>query len=269
MIRADPRQFDMFAAMTPPPPPPALRAERLILEEAWALIDEADRIIQSDGITARVGECWEGLRPLMIELNGGDSCGCAVNPAAGPRITKYLRVRARAEGRTPMWGVAGSFDTTIRGCRTRITMKCVTFLGGFETRTLDPEGSPYWSETGYRSWTGWHSGIAGGRAISVEDAVRLSIEGYIDRSTKNGGGCGGKLTRWWKSDVQWLQQTRATLREKWAQVEDRYWDREEEVRAKVIARGLDPDVVAPWHKGKPPKRPATNPTRNHEEEPSR
>lgn len=253
-MKAHPAQFDMFEAMKPPPPPP--RPERELLEAGWALIDEADRIIRTDGTTDRARECWAALRAITVEMNGGDSCGCAVYPNAAPRLDKYLRARAKAEKRFPMWGVAGRFALDIRGCRTSINIRSAIFSRGFETRSLDPEGSPYWSETGYRSWSAWHDHIHATKGISLPDAIRLSIEGYIDGPTKDGGGCGGKLAPWWRSDVSSLRQARNTLAQSWARDSDTYWRLEERSCAVIVARGLDPDAVAPWPKGKAPKRTA-------------
>ena len=138
------------------------------------------------------------------------------------------------------------FEIEVRG------IPC-TIYPGFSTYVIDGPGSPFWSETGYRSF---------GFGIDADpDSIIAEIERYIDAPTKHGNGCGGKLTRWWPSYVrQWQSDTswsltydRATVWAQWgpekhAEIWANHDARRAEALARMWAEGIDPnDVGRPQH----------------------
>lgn len=123
-------------------------------------------------------------------------------------------------------------ELTVRGVRT-----VAAFGFGMATHAVDPPGTPYWSDTGFRSFTGYNG-------PADPDVIREYLEGYIDAPTKDGNGCGGKLTPWWTCTIRQLQQERH-----WAvTIPDRPVGKERlaSLEEQVRAEGYDPDVVAPW-----------------------
>lgn len=123
-------------------------------------------------------------------------------------------------------------ELVVRGVRT-----VVSFGYGICTHAVDPPGSPYWSDTGFRSFTGYNG-------PADPDLIRGYLEAYIDAPAKNGDGCGGRLAPWWTCTVRQLQQERhwaVTLPDR-PNGTERLASLEQQVRAE----GFDPDVVAPW-----------------------
>lgn len=119
----------------------------------------------------------------------------------------------------------------------------IRFGGGWQTYTVQPAGSLYWSETGFRSFYGSFFDRAG---------IVSMIEAHIDH--KNG--CNGKLTKWWPSyALQWRQEKRfgasvdrATTWAQWGREEHREnWARFDAGQAAAIERmrseGIDPEDV--------------------------
>lgn len=206
MIRADPRQFDLFAA--PEPPVRNLAEEHQAAIEAFTPANMVGR------------DKWK--RP-QVQTRAASHGGI---------ITMY-----NAYSPEP-------FELVVRG------VPCViSFHGGYATHAIEPAGSGFWSETGYRSFGGM---------LTDPAEIAADIEAYIDAPAKGGKGCGGKLKPWWQLCVLNLQQRRAYMTEhdlaRWDQPDvanNRRWH--DEAVAQVIAAGLDPDVVAPWPKGKKPK----------------
>lgn len=142
------------------------------------------------------------------------------------------------------------FELEVRGIRCLIT-------SGLCTYTLDGPGSPFWSETGFRSF---------GQSNVDPEEVREIIERYIDAPTKHGNGCGGKLTRWWPMwALQWAQSRERDFNwnrdEVWTQ-----WGPEKHAECwanhdadqlaaiiRMKAEGIDPNDVLASHR---PKQPA-------------
>lgn len=133
------------------------------------------------------------------------------------------------------------FEIVVRG------VPCVvSFHGGPATHAITPPGTPFWSDTGYRSFMG---------GLTEPDDIVAMIEAFIDAPSRDGNGCGGKLKPWWPSCVLDVQQRRAYLAKHGIDrfsddyvANNRRWH--DEAVAKVIAMGFDPDVVAPWPKGR-------------------
>jgi hypothetical protein len=66
-----------------------------LVADAWAVVDEYDRLCRSGADKARQRALSLALDELMVEANGCDRCGIRVYP--GPKqLMKALRVRARA-----------------------------------------------------------------------------------------------------------------------------------------------------------------------------
>lgn len=138
---------------------------------------------------------------------------------------------------------------------------CLIVWGfGASTYAIQPPGSLFWSDTGYRS-------MATGGA-SLDDVVAL-VESYINRPAKKDG-LGGKLERWWPLYVnQWRQSLSFVLRygadrsklwaqwgpEKHAEVWARWDASQAEALDRMRSEGIDPNDVDPprWHKGKWPR----------------
>jgi hypothetical protein len=156
--------------------------------------------------------------------------------------------------KTRAWGHGGEilayrdtpapFELTIRGILT-----VVSFGMGFQTHAIDAPGSLYWSDTGFRSFTG--------HACQDQEEIRRVIEAHIDGPTKDHMGLGGKLTTWWPISVS---SKVAEARWKLKQTADSYADLGEEKAAQIIAecrteaarlleevraKGIDPYAICP------------------------
>lgn len=144
------------------------------------------------------------------------------------------------------------FEIEVRGIRATVVRGC--------TYVIDGAGSPFWSETGFRSF--------GGAPWETPDEAAVDVERYIAAPAKNGNGCGGKLVRWWPGYVnQWRQNVsfwrscdRTTVWAQWgpekhAECWARYDADQAAAIARMIAEGIDPNDVGPpaWHKGPWPR----------------
>lgn len=137
-------------------------------------------------------------------------------------------------------------EIEVRGIKTLIK-----FGFGWSTYTLDKPGAPFWSETGYRSFSA-------GREEHDPDTIKAMIERFIDGPKKDGNGCGGKLTRWWPRYVlQWRGSLAFELElgreDTWAQwgpeKHKECWEDHDRKQAEAIEQmrsvGIDPDDVGP------------------------
>lgn len=173
--------------------------------------------------------------------------------AASPRLPAHIRgecreVQTRAANRGGLITIYHEdtpepFEVVVRG------IPCViAYSGGFCTHAIEPAGSPFWSETGFRSF--------GYMADDPAEIISF-IERYIDAPTKNGAGMGGKLTRWWPGyALQWRQSLGFELecgRGMWAQWgPERHaecWANHDRKLAEAVERmrieGIDPNDVGP------------------------
>lgn len=144
----------------------------------------------------------------------------------------------------------------------------IKFDFGFNTYAIQPPGSPFWSGTGFRSWTNgiWqtdHGIVFDG---SVDD-IRGLIEDHIDTPVKKMG-LGGKLVRWWptyinrwRGDLSWrLTYPRDKMWTQWgperhAEIWAEHDARISAAEARMWAEGIDPNDVdkPPHHKGPWPR----------------
>ncbi len=149
------------------------------------------------------------------------------------------------------------FEMTVRG------VPCViAWSGGFCTHAINPPGSEFWSETGFRSF--------GLPTLDRQD-ITDAIASYIDTPVK-AYGCGGKLTRWWPGYVlQWRQSLGFELEmtakqgregvwdqwgpEAWADHWHRHDMRLQDAIEQMRGEGIDPNEVGPprGFKGKWPR----------------
>lgn len=175
-----------------------------------------------------------------------------------PALIAQRMVRTRA-ARSPLIAVRADdpepFETEVRG------VPCViSYSGGFCTHAINPPGSPFWSETGFRSF---------GYALTDPGEIVAAIARYIDAPAKTGAGCDGTLHPWWPSYVlQWQQSLVFELSfasrdevwnqwgpEKWEDCWHRHDMRLADAIEQMRAEGIDPnDVGKPTHfKGKWPR----------------
>jgi hypothetical protein len=125
----------------------------------------------------------------------------------------------------------------------------IRFSSGFCTYTVQPAGSPYWSETGFRSFAGYH--VIDGPEFTESDCRQI-IEAMIDSKH----GCNGKLTKWWPSYcLQWRQsrefangRDRATTWDQWGPEKHvEHWAnfdaRQAAAEAQMLADGIDKEEV--------------------------
>lgn len=177
------------------------RSLDLIAADAWLLVDLYDRANRAGEAMPRFHMAMDRLR---AEANEGTTFGLRVN--RGPaRLLKMLRVRARREGRLPMWGITSKIRFQCRG------MHIIADFDGLSMR-VDPmrhrPGDASFSSTGFRSFISTFQQGQHGQGQTPEDFARWVLESFIDAPAKNGNGLGGKLERW----IPWHAQ-------EWARVE--------------------------------------------------
>lgn len=125
----------------------------------------------------------------------------------------------------------------------------VRFSFGFQTYTVQPPGTLYWSETGFRSFAGYWT--VGGGGITEADAAFI-----INREIDSKSGCNGKLVKWWPTYcLQWRQERafeqkfkRETTWDQWGpEKQAEHWAnfdaRQNAALARMAAEGIDPDEV--------------------------
>lgn len=114
----------------------------------------------------------------------------------------------------------------------------IRFGFGWSTYVIQPPGSPYWSETGFRSF--------GGPELDP-DVIASMIAAHID--SKNG--CKGKLTKWWPSYcLQWRQNKafadkfgRATTWDQWGpEKQAEHWAAFDTRQAAALERMKSEDI---------------------------
>ena len=136
-------------------------------------------------------------------------------------------------------------EIEVRGMSTLIRLSFV-----FQTYAVEPAGSAYWSETGFRSFAGYHQ--IGGDNEYTPDEIRQIIEATIDSKH----GCNGKLTKWWPDYClrwrwnKWFASRceRETTWAQWGPEEHaKCWAKHDAEQAAALARmeaeGIDPKEV--------------------------
>ncbi|MBP0484656.1 hypothetical protein [Sagittula salina] len=146
-------------------------------------------------------------------------------------------------------------EVEVRGMTVILAPSCI-MNPGFCAYTTSPEGSPCFSSTGFRSWTGC------GASTDTPELCAEIIERYIDNKVKGDGtgGLGGKLERWWSTTVsQWhgslgfaLRSDRATTWAQWGpEKHAASWAAHDAQQAEALRymheRGFDPNgFPPPW-----------------------
>jgi hypothetical protein len=211
--KPDPRQTDLFAILNVAP---ALAPPPLFTREAFA--------------AAALPEGEKPLPAFAVER------GAALHLIHSSDGRDYWRTRAHQWGGEILAyeGRPAPLELTVRGIRT-----VVSFGMGFATHAVDPPGSPYWSETGFRSFT----------CCPQEDpeAISAIIESYIDGPTKHGNGLAGKLSPWWTNEVRQLQQHRGFM-SRCERVTPEMHEQDCELAEQVRRQSFDPEAVAPMPK---------------------
>lgn len=125
---------------------------------------------------------------LAKKLNGGD-VGILAGPDAPGNVLE--RETAAPDGTVPMWGQSGNFTVTVGKTPIRFEVDgmfgvCAsTFVApGFSIHAVEPD-KPFPSETGYRSFLGYHPNIPPG--MTVDQFCVAMVEAYVS------GECQGKL----------------------------------------------------------------------------
>lgn len=164
-------------------------------------------------------------------------------PELGPGLDPVHRRDERPYWRTAAYQWSGEIlayedrpapiELTVRGVRT-----VIGFGIGFSTHAVDPPGSLYWSETGFRSFTCC--------ASTDPETIRAAIEAHIDGPIKDRGGCGGQLSPWWPMDVLQLRQYRSWIGRREGGADAHLLEQDAKLADRVRASGFDPDAVAPW-----------------------
>src|SRR5690606_21844013 len=115
-------------------------------------------------------------------LNRGTSCGIKIRGGVCDQLATATRA---AEGDVPLWGQAGEFIVTVRGCSVRIEWDGLYGLCeiGFSAHTVSTD-APFISETGYRSFLLTHRSDVTGGCEPVSDFVRAVIENHIETELK-------------------------------------------------------------------------------------
>ncbi|WP_103730227.1 hypothetical protein [Novosphingobium sp. HII-3] len=190
-------------------------------------------------------------------------------PVWQPRPTHEVQTRAYSHGgRITVYteGDPEPFELEVRG------VPCViSWSGGFCTHAINPPGSLFWSETGFRSF---------GVPVLGTDEIDAIICDYIDKPAK-AYGCGGKLVRWWPGYVlQWRQSLGFEIEmtakrgrehvwdqwgpEAWADHWHRHDMKLQDAMERMAEDGIDPNDVGPprGFTGKWPKFAMTPPIDN-------
>lgn len=117
-------------------------------------------------------------RQLAIKLNEGTSCGIKIRGGVCDQLAAATRA---PEGEVPLWGQAGEFIVTVRGCDVRIEWDGLYGICeiGFSAHAVSAD-APFISETGYRSFLLTHRSDVTGGSEPVADFVRSIIENHID-----------------------------------------------------------------------------------------
>lgn len=133
----------------------------------------------------------------------------------------------------------------------------VSSLGSFCTYTVQPAGSLFWSDSGFRSF--------GGRSHDPNE-IRATIARFVEQPASKGG-CGGKLVRWWPGWIsQWrgmlafeLRVRRENTWDQWGpEKQAEHWAAHDARQAAAIERmwaeGIDPNDVGPpdYYRGRWP-----------------
>jgi hypothetical protein len=126
----------------------------------------------------------------------------------------------------------------------------IKFSSVFQTYAIQPPGSVYWSETGFRSFAGVYQ--IGATNQFSENEIRQIIEAMIDSKH----GCNGKLTKWWPDYCrQWRQHKafadkyeRSTTWDQWGpEKQAEHWANHDAKQAAALERmnaeGIDPAEV--------------------------
>ncbi|UNK39354.1 hypothetical protein MNR02_06515 [Shinella sp. H4-D48] len=175
-------------------------------------------------------------------------------PPAPPVVAKPWEPPPRREFLTRAYGVEEMMEINlderdpieieVRGIPT-----LVRFSSFFQTYTVQPAGSVYWSETGFKSFAGFYGRIDDGLTPAV-------LEQIICADIDSKHGCNGKLTKWWPSYcLQWRQNKtfadkfdRATTWDQWGpEKQAEHWASHDARQAAALqqmaAEGIDPDEV--------------------------
>lgn len=105
------------------------------------------------------------------KLNGGTRFGIATEEGANGRLRRAL---AAPDGQEPMWGQPGRFIVAACGCRCLVTYDGL-FGWNFSVRAVD-FGRQFISETGFRSFTGWHSDRRKGESVAARVVREIERE---------------------------------------------------------------------------------------------
>lgn len=155
------------------------------------------------------------------------------------------------------------FEMEVRG------IPCLVVCAfGLSTYAIEKPGSPFWSETGFRSMS--TRGLIDGEPPDYEHAratVTRLVEDYIDRPRKGdgSGGLGGKLTKWWpgyvldwQHAVRWdYEMDRSKTWDQWgperhAEIWAKHDRKRDAALARMSAEGIDPNEVGPPERYKGP-----------------
>lgn len=228
-------QLSIFDLLPPPQPAPAVLAASIAAEaeRATALAARAPHIV-----------------------------GRPSNFRDGPTDQRHF-VQSRAYGHHGHILLCSYADPLPIEIEVRGMRMVISFGYGFAVHAMDDPGSPFISETGFRSFTGF----TGSALPEDRPHIIAAIERFIDAPAKDGNGLGGKLKPWWPAyALQWRDSLAFALHsdrtDTWAQwgpeKHAQAWadhDARQATRLAAMRRdGINPDDIGPPHhfKGKWP-----------------
>lgn len=228
-------------------------------------VNPLDSLTETDRSAFTVTELSETTLATRIEAHGiteesadlSSTAFCWARTARRYVVDHGRReVKTRAFSEYPItvaYGDPDPFEIEVRGIPTVVSIGTT-----LSTHAINPPGSPFWSETGYRSFGGFYGMIDPELRADLPALAEKWITDYIDQKPKKdgGGGLGGKLVSWWPMcAITWRQERLFVLEYEgtdfWAhhgpEKQAELWSKKRQSLAedfdKMVGMGIDPNKV--------------------------